>query len=267
MLEALAQGTGAETRRSATTGEELLYGAIVVRQQGRVAAVVRVAYSLRGSTSRCASCGAAWGSRCSWPSASPSSCPPWSRARSSARCATSWRPRRRLADGDLTARIQIARADELGELATILNQAADQLQARLGRAGPRPGAHRGHPVGDGRRRPRDRSPRPGRPGERASCCATSSFDSPVGRHYLEVVRHHQVGELVDAVLRTANGAWPRSRCRTANEPSSSPACPSRGPRGRRRAPCSRSTTRQNGGAWTACGATSSPTPRTSCARR
>jgi two-component system phosphate regulon sensor histidine kinase PhoR len=107
---------------------------------------------------------------------------------------------RLLAAGDLGARIRVRRDDELGELARILNYSADQLQTRLGEIA------------------RDRA--------RMEAILSSMEDGvlavdqrgvvtlandalvrslgledALGRHYLEVIRQREVGEVVESVLR------------------------------------------------------------------
>jgi two-component system phosphate regulon sensor histidine kinase PhoR len=109
---------------------------------------------------------------------------------------------RQLAGGDLGARIRVRRDDEIGELARILNQSADQLQGRLAEIA------------------RDRA--------RMEAILTSMEDGvlavdhrgvvtlandalvrtldlqdALGRHYLEVIRQREVGEVVESVLRDA----------------------------------------------------------------
>ncbi len=107
---------------------------------------------------------------------------------------------RRLADGDLAARIRAGRDDELGELARILNRSAEELQRRLaesvrdrGRtdtilAAMDDGLLAVDPQG-------------------LVTLANDSFTralavaSPVGRHYLETIRQPEVGALIEDVLR------------------------------------------------------------------
>jgi two-component system phosphate regulon sensor histidine kinase PhoR len=108
---------------------------------------------------------------------------------------------RRLGAGDLGARIAVKRHDEIGELARILNQAADKLQRRLEESA------------------RDRA-------RMEAILATMSegllavdargivlvasealrrslvTEGPGGRHYLEVVRQAEISEKIEAVLRT-----------------------------------------------------------------
>jgi two-component system phosphate regulon sensor histidine kinase PhoR len=108
---------------------------------------------------------------------------------------------RRLAAGDMQARIPAERGDELGELARILNQAAERLQERL-TEGARDRArteailkamedgvlavdHRGSVVlaNDALR-------------------GALELDDPLGHHYLEAIRQRELGELIQDVLKT-----------------------------------------------------------------
>jgi two-component system phosphate regulon sensor histidine kinase PhoR len=108
---------------------------------------------------------------------------------------------RRFAAGDLSARTRVRRHDELGELAHILNRSADQLQDRLSeiaRDQARQEAilsamedgvlvvdHRGTVI-------------------LANNALRRGLElrEPVGRHYVEVVRQREVGEVLEGVLRT-----------------------------------------------------------------
>jgi two-component system phosphate regulon sensor histidine kinase PhoR len=108
---------------------------------------------------------------------------------------------RQFALGNLGARIRVRRGDELGELARILNATAQQLQERLAENA------------------RDRA--------RTEAILASMEDGvlavdheggvllanetlrrslglndPVGRHYVEVLRQREVGEILEEVLRT-----------------------------------------------------------------
>jgi two-component system phosphate regulon sensor histidine kinase PhoR len=107
---------------------------------------------------------------------------------------------RQFAGGNLSARIRVRREDELGELARIINQSADQLQGRMAeiaRDRARTDAilsamddgvlavdHRGTVV-------------------LANPSLTRALDlrEPLGRHYLEVIRQREVGALLEDVLR------------------------------------------------------------------
>ena len=108
---------------------------------------------------------------------------------------------RQFASGNLSARIRVRRDDELGELAHIINQSADQLQERAAEIARDRGRteailsamddgvlavdHRGSVV--------LANPRLSR---------ALDLAAPIGRHYVEVVRQQEVGSLIEGVLRT-----------------------------------------------------------------
>jgi two-component system phosphate regulon sensor histidine kinase PhoR len=107
---------------------------------------------------------------------------------------------RQFSAGQLSARLPVRRYDELGELASIINHSADQLQGRMAEIardrrridailsamddGLLAVDHRGTVV-------------------LANPSLTRALDlrEPVGRHYLEVLRQREVGTLVEDVLR------------------------------------------------------------------
>jgi two-component system, OmpR family, phosphate regulon sensor histidine kinase PhoR len=198
--EALASGAGSAVRRSTTVGEDFLYAAVAVRHRGRLVAVSRVARSLRGveeqvdELQRAVTVALALAfvltALLSAALASPLAGP----------LGEVMDAARRFAAGDLSARSRVRRADEVGELARILNRSADQLQARIteiARDRARIDAilsamedgvmavdHRGIVL------LANQALREG-----------LELDDPVGRHYLEVVRQRAVGELLEEVLR------------------------------------------------------------------
>jgi two-component system phosphate regulon sensor histidine kinase PhoR len=108
---------------------------------------------------------------------------------------------RQFAKGNLGARIRVGREDELGELAHIINLSAEQLQGRVVEIARDRGRieailsamddgvlavdHQGIVI-------------------LANPHLTRALDlgAPMGRHYLEVVRQHEVGALIETVLRT-----------------------------------------------------------------
>jgi two-component system phosphate regulon sensor histidine kinase PhoR len=201
--EALATGAGTSVRRSATVKDDLLYAAAAVRHQGRVVGVSRVALSLRGVGEQAADLrravvvalalafvlAALLSAGLSSPLAGP-----LNEVMDAAR---------RFALGDLSARSRVSRGDELGELATIVNRSADQLQERIteiARDRARTEAilsamaegvmavdHAGRVV-------------------LANQALRAGLDvpDPVGRHYLEVVRQSEVGALLEEVLGTGD---------------------------------------------------------------
>ena len=107
---------------------------------------------------------------------------------------------RQLAAGDLGARIRVRRDDELGELARILNYSADQLQGRLSEIardrarmeailssmedGVLAVDHRGVVTL-----------------ANDALVRSLGLEDALGRHYLEVIRQREVGEVVESVLR------------------------------------------------------------------
>jgi two-component system phosphate regulon sensor histidine kinase PhoR len=201
--EALASGAGSAVRHSATVGDDLLYAAVVIRHQGRVVGVSRVALSLRGVKEQGAELQRAvtvalalafvitalLSAALSSPLAGP-----LNEVMDAAR---------RFAQGDLQARSRVRRSDEIGELARIVNRSADQLQERIteiARDRARTEAilsamdegvmavdHRGMVV------LANQALRDG-----------LQLADPAGRHYLEVLRQSEVGALIEEVLGTGD---------------------------------------------------------------
>jgi two-component system, OmpR family, phosphate regulon sensor histidine kinase PhoR len=199
--QALVAGFGTAIRRSATVKDDLLYVAVTVRHEGKLAGIVRLALPLTGveaqvSDLRQAVLAAlllaflltgALSALFTRPLAGP-----LREIMSAAR---------EFASGNLAARMRVQRGDELGELAKILNQAADQLQQKLtenARDRARTDAilsamedgvlgvdHRGIVL-------------------LANGALRLNLDlrDPVGRHYLEVIRQKEVGEALERVLAT-----------------------------------------------------------------
>ena len=186
-------------RRSDTLGEDLLYSAVPITAGGRILGVARVAWPLTEIEAATAALrrGVALALLLSLlvtallaVPLSSSLAGPLARIMDAAR---------RFGAGDVSARIQVERQDELGELARILNVSADQLQARLVEAAREKARseailaameegllavdHRGLVlVANERLR------------------STFGLGDPLGRHYVEALRQREVGELVQAVL-------------------------------------------------------------------
>ncbi len=201
VIEAIEAGTGSSQRHSATVQEDMLYGAVAVRHDGRLLGVVRVALPLGGVEAQARELRSAvtvalliafaitafLSAALSAPLAGP--------------LEEIMAAARQFAAGNLTARIRVNRADELGELARILNQSAAELTERLNenaRERARTSAilvamddgllavdHRGQVVlaNNALRRILD-------------------VEDPVGHHYLEALRQREVGEVIEAVLKT-----------------------------------------------------------------
>lgn len=199
--EALAGGEGTSVRRSATVGEDLLYAAVPIRRQGRLLGVARVALSLKDVEEQArelqgavmAALGVAFVITALFSIVFSSSLAGPLRSIMDAA--------RRFAGGDLGARSQVSRRDELGELARILNQSADRLQVQLTEtAGDRARTeailasmedgvlavdHQGRVIvaNEALRR-------------------SLGLQDPIGRHYMEAIRQREVAGLLEDILRT-----------------------------------------------------------------
>jgi two-component system phosphate regulon sensor histidine kinase PhoR len=201
VMAALRGEAGSAIRHSATVDVELLYAAVPIRHEGRVLGVSRVAYPLYGieeqaqEVARSVALALAVAFAVAVALAVLLSAPLAGRLREMMESA------RRFAAGDLTSRTRLARRDEIGELARILDRSADQLQARLNElAGERARTetilsaiesgllavdHRGTVIL-----------------ANESLRRTLDLPDAVGRHYVEVIRHPDVGRALEAVLRT-----------------------------------------------------------------
>jgi two-component system phosphate regulon sensor histidine kinase PhoR len=201
VVEALHGGTGSAIRRSATVDVDLLYAAVPIRHQGQVIGVARVALPLYGieeqarEVARSVALALALAFAVAVLLSIALSAPLAGPLREMMQSA------HRFAAGDLSARTRISRQDEIGELARILDRSADQLQARLNElAGERARTetilsaidsgllavdHRGTVI-------------------LANHSLRRSLDLPdaLGRHYVEVIRHSEVGRALEAALRT-----------------------------------------------------------------
>ena len=198
---AVHSGRGSSIRHSATVDDDLLYVAVPIRRGGRLLGVSRVARSIGRVEQDVARLRRAIASAAAVAflvttalalALSASLAGPLRAIMDSAR---------RFAAGDLEARSRVERADEIGELARILNDSADQLQSRLvelARERARADAilssmeegllavdHRGVVLL-----------------ANESLCRALALRDPVGRHYLEAVRHGEVAALLEEVLRT-----------------------------------------------------------------
>ncbi len=201
--QALAGGRGVVIRHSETVNEELVYGAVPIRSEGRLLGVSRVAQSLRAVDEQTAALrrGLAIAMALAFLTTavlsavfSSSLAGPLKQIMEAARL---------FAAGDLGARSRVERNDELGELARILNRSADQLQARITEAtrdrartdailsamedGMLAVDHQGVVLlaNDSLRN-------------------SLSLPEPVGRHYLEIMRQREVAELLQEVLKSGS---------------------------------------------------------------
>jgi two-component system phosphate regulon sensor histidine kinase PhoR len=199
---ALAGAVSRAERRSATVAREQLYAGVPIRRDGRIVGVARLSRDREDIEAP---------GRELWRAAAlalalallTTALLSWLLSTSLARSlgeimATA----RQFASGNLAARIPVRRDDELGELASIINRSADQLQGRMAEIARDRGRteailsalddgvlavdHHGHVI-------------------LANPRLTRAMDltAPIGRHYLEVVRQREVGALIEDVLRTA----------------------------------------------------------------
>ena len=198
---ALAGETSRAERRSATVGAELLYAAVPVRSNGGIVGVARLSRGIEAIEEQ---------SRDLWRAAAL--------ALALALLATGvlsvllssslgrsleeiMETARQYARGNLAARIRVGRDDELGELARIINQSADQLQGRMAEIARDRGRtdailsalddgvlavdHRGTVIL-----------------ANPSLVKAMDLRDALGHHYLEVIRQREVGSLIEEVLRT-----------------------------------------------------------------
>jgi two-component system phosphate regulon sensor histidine kinase PhoR len=197
---ALAAGQGTSERHSATVREDMMYAAVPVRGADRVLGIARVALSLRGveedarafQRSLLLALALAFvliGVLSALFASSLAG--PLRQVMDAAR---------QFAAGDLNARSRVDRADEIGELARILNRSADLLQERLTDAA-RERARMEAMLAAIRDGVLAVDHRGGVLLINAALRRDLGTDDPVGRHYLEAVRHTEVSSLIEDVLR------------------------------------------------------------------
>ena len=201
ILEARADGIGSSLRRSATVNRDLLYGAVTIEEDGRLLGFSRVAYNLSEleEQARQLQRAVAFALLVAFGITAVLATllvPPGMGSMKAIMDAA-----HRFAAGDLSARSDVQRSDELGELARILNATSDLLQERLNeneRDQARTRAilsamedgvlavdYRGTVLV-------------------ANQTLVRGLDlhDPLGRHYTEVVRQREVGTVIEDVLRT-----------------------------------------------------------------
>jgi two-component system, OmpR family, phosphate regulon sensor histidine kinase PhoR len=198
--DALSAGVGFAERHSATANQDLLYAAVPVEHGGKRIGVARVAMSLESIDGQVAELrraellAFALGLLITVLLSALFS---WSLGHSLREIMDA---ARQLAAGDLGARIRVRRDDELGELARILNYSADQLQGRLSEIardrarmeailssmedGVLAVDHRGVVTL-----------------ANDALVRSLGLEDALGRHYLEVIRQREVGDVVESVLR------------------------------------------------------------------
>ncbi len=201
IVEAREKGMGSSLRRSTTVNRDLLYGAVTIEDDGKLLGFSRVAYSLSELEEQAAQLqhAVAFALLVAFGITAVLATflvPPGMGSMKAIMEAA-----HRFAAGDLSARSDVQRSDELGELANILNATSDLLQERL---------HENE---------RDQA--------RTRAILSAMEDGvlavdyrgvvlvanqtlvrglglrdPLGRHYTEVVRQREVGTVVERVLRT-----------------------------------------------------------------
>jgi two-component system, OmpR family, phosphate regulon sensor histidine kinase PhoR len=199
--QALAEGRGVVARHSTTVDQDLLYAAVPIRAGGQLLGVSRLAASLRVVDDQVSDLRRAMAVAAALAFFITVLLSAVLSASLSAPLRQIMEAARLFAAGDLGARSRVQRADELGELASILNRSADQLQSRItevARDRARTEAilaamedgvlavdHRGVVLlaNDSLRR-------------------SLHLPDPLGRHSLEVVRQREVADLLQDVLRS-----------------------------------------------------------------
>ncbi len=199
--EALAGRPASVERHSDTVGADLLYAAVPIRAAGKVVGVARVSRGIEGIRDegrqlfRWAALALALALLVTGVLSLALS-HPLARALEQTMEAA-----RQFAGGNLRARIEVRRDDELGELARIINHAASEQQERLSELardrarieailtalddGVLAVDHKGTVVL-----------------ANARLSEALSLAAPIGRHYLEVVRQSEIEALIEDVLRS-----------------------------------------------------------------
>jgi two-component system phosphate regulon sensor histidine kinase PhoR len=198
---ALAGRTARSERRSATVGDELLYAAEPVWSGGRVVAVARVSRGIESIEEQSRSLWRAGAVALAFAFLATAGLSVLLSSPLARSLQEIMDTARQYAQGNLSARIPVRRHDELGELARIINQSADQLQERMAEIARDRGRtdailsamddgvlavdHRGTVI-------------------LANPSLTKALDlrDAPSRHYLEVIRQSEVGVLIEEVLRT-----------------------------------------------------------------
>jgi two-component system phosphate regulon sensor histidine kinase PhoR len=201
VLDALRGGSGRAVRPSGLSQEDFCFGAIAVQHQDRTVGVVRVGQSIEWVNAQVHELMVAafvalalavvtivaLSGRIAFSFARP--------LREIMRAA------REFSEGNLDARIQVPQQDEFGELATILNSAVREWQSRLAEAARDRVRTEAilSAMEDGVLAVDDRG---------TVLIANGilrrslGLTDPVGRHYVEVIRQREVGEVLQAVLST-----------------------------------------------------------------
>ena len=201
ILEARERGIGSSLRRSATVKRDLLYGAVTIEQDGKLLGFSRVAYNLSaleeqaGQLQRAVAFALLMAFGITALLATLLVPPGMGSMKAIMEAA------HRFAAGDLSARSDVQRSDELGELANILNATSDLLQERL--------------YENERDQARTRAILSAMEDgvlavdyrgivlvANQTLVRGLDLHDPLGRHYTEVVHQREVGTVIEDVLRT-----------------------------------------------------------------
>jgi two-component system, OmpR family, phosphate regulon sensor histidine kinase PhoR len=131
IVDALRAGRGTAVRRSATVEEDLLYSAVAIRDGTRLLGVARVALPLRGVREQARYLAGAVVVALVLAFAITALLSMVLSSSLAGPLKSVMEAARQFAAGNLDARSKVARSDEVGELARILNRSADQLQERI----------------------------------------------------------------------------------------------------------------------------------------
>ena len=193
--------TSRAERRSATVGADLLYAAVPVRSQGRIVGVARLSRGIEAIEGQGRDLWRAGALALLLALVATGLLSILLSASLGRSLEEIMETARQYAQGNLEARIRVGRDDELGELARIINQSADQLQGRMAEIARDRGRtdailsamddgvlavdHRGTVIL-----------------ANPSLAKAMDLNDALGRHYLEVIRQREVGSLIEEVLRT-----------------------------------------------------------------
>jgi two-component system phosphate regulon sensor histidine kinase PhoR len=201
IVQARAEGLGSSLRHSTTVDRDLLYGAVTIDHEGRLLGFSRVAYNLSEVEEQARQLQGvvalallvAFGITAAL---AMILIPPVMVSMK-----TIMDTAQRLAAGDLSARSEVQRPDELGELAHILNASADLLQERLSENARDQARMRAilSAMEDGVLAVDYQGTV-----LVANQTLLSGLDlqDPLGRHYTAVVFQKEVGTVIEDVLRT-----------------------------------------------------------------
>jgi two-component system phosphate regulon sensor histidine kinase PhoR len=198
---ALRSGQGSARRHSDTLGRELLYVAVSVRLGTRLTGVARVAQPLDAVAAETRALQRALAVAGLVAFAVTATLSTLLRSSLAGPLERLMRAARELGAGQVTTRIEVARDDELGELARILNASAQRLEERMAE-GARERA-RGEAILAAMEEGLLAVDQRGIvlvANERLR--QSLGLADPRGRHFVEAVRQREVGELVQAVLDT-----------------------------------------------------------------